>query len=217
VVLAKGGHYAAAILDMTTAPLPTATHHATAHRYVVRAKAGGRQSAKDGAGGKTIKSAGSSLRRYNEAALDADVRASLAKMAPALAAASLVFVHAPGQANSASLFTTGPGGAPAPLDRRDPRVRGVPFPVRRPTLAEAVRVAKVLATVYEAPQLPPEAVAAAAAAAAAEAKEKEKEREAARKGKKAAAAAAAAPPPRPAPPRPTRTWCWPPARATRTG
>ena len=39
-------------------------------RYVVRAKAGGRQSARDAAGGRSIKSAGSSLRRYNEAALE---------------------------------------------------------------------------------------------------------------------------------------------------
>lgn len=37
-------------------------------RYVVRAKAGKRQSAKD-ATGKAANSAGSSLRRYNEAAL----------------------------------------------------------------------------------------------------------------------------------------------------
>lgn len=39
-------------------------------RYVVRAKAGGRQSTKDGGAGKTIKSAGSSIRRHNEAALE---------------------------------------------------------------------------------------------------------------------------------------------------
>lgn len=42
---------------------------------MIRAKAGGRQSTKDGAGGKKIKSAGSSLRRHNEAALERDVRA----------------------------------------------------------------------------------------------------------------------------------------------
>lgn len=37
-------------------------------RYVVRAKAGKKQSSKD-AGGKTVHSAGASLRRYNELAL----------------------------------------------------------------------------------------------------------------------------------------------------
>jgi hypothetical protein len=42
-------------------------------RYnVVRAKAGGRQSTKD-AGGKTIKSAGSSIRRQNERMLELEV------------------------------------------------------------------------------------------------------------------------------------------------
>lgn len=38
-------------------------------RYVVRAKQGGRQSAKDGTG-RAPKSGGASLRRYNEAALE---------------------------------------------------------------------------------------------------------------------------------------------------
>lgn len=38
------------------------------YRYVVRAKAGKKQSAKDGTG-KAANSAGSSLRRHNEAAL----------------------------------------------------------------------------------------------------------------------------------------------------
>ena len=153
VILAKGGHFAAAVFDIASSHdgRPTTTHHATAHRYVVRAKAGGRQSAKDNTG-KSIKSAGSSLRRYNEAALDADVRSALASFSAPLAAASLIFVHAPGQANAASLFTAGPGGAAAPLSRRDPRVRAVPFGVRRPTLKEVERVARTLVTVYAAPE-----------------------------------------------------------------
>lgn len=41
-----------------------------------RAKAGGRQSTKDGTG-KSIKSAGSALRRANEASLAKDIRATL--------------------------------------------------------------------------------------------------------------------------------------------
>jgi hypothetical protein len=150
VVLAKGGHFAAAVFDVASPrPAPTtpfpALHHATAHRYVVRAKAGGRQSAKDGTG-KAIKSAGSSLRRYNEAALDADIQGALTAWAPALSQCSLIFAHAPGQANAASVF--GRGG----LARADARVRPVPFPVRRPTLSEAQRVVRTLLTVYEAPE-----------------------------------------------------------------
>lgn len=71
VVLASGGHFAAAVFDWSDAKRKkgapaTVVANKTFHRYVVRAKAGGRQSTKDGAGGKNIKSAGSSLRRHNE-------------------------------------------------------------------------------------------------------------------------------------------------------
>ena len=79
VVLARGGAFAASVFDVRKlegsgdAPKAAAVEHATASRYVVRAKAGGRQVSKD-AGGKNIKSAGSSMRRQNEAALEADMR-----------------------------------------------------------------------------------------------------------------------------------------------
>lgn len=45
-------------------------HHKTFHSYTVRAKQGGGQSSKDNksGGGSHPKSAGASLRRYNEAA-----------------------------------------------------------------------------------------------------------------------------------------------------
>ena len=43
--------------------------HKTFHRYVVRAKRGTAQSSKDNQGGSGPKSAGATLRRYNEAAL----------------------------------------------------------------------------------------------------------------------------------------------------
>jgi len=79
VVLARGGHFAVSAFDARVmdgdgdAPKAAVTRHATARRYVVRAKAGGRQVHKDG-GGKNIKSAGSSMRRANEAALEEDMR-----------------------------------------------------------------------------------------------------------------------------------------------
>ena len=79
VILARGGHFAASAFDARAidgegdAPKAAAMRHATARRYVVRAKAGGRQVSKDG-GGKNIKSAGSSMRRANEAALEEDMR-----------------------------------------------------------------------------------------------------------------------------------------------
>ena len=47
--------------------------HKTFHRYVVRQKQGGVQSSKDSAG-RAPKSAGASLRRYNENALSKDIK-----------------------------------------------------------------------------------------------------------------------------------------------
>ena len=43
--------------------------HKTFHRYVVRAKRGTAQGSRDSQGGNAPKSAGATLRRYNEAAL----------------------------------------------------------------------------------------------------------------------------------------------------
>lgn len=58
---ARGGAAQGGLL--AAVPPAAALAHKTFHRYVVRAKAGGRQSTKDAGGGKTIKSAGSSIRR----------------------------------------------------------------------------------------------------------------------------------------------------------
>lgn len=84
VVLARGGHFAASVFDVRgfdgsgDAPKASAVAHTTSSRYVVRAKAGGRQVTKD-AGGKNIKSAGSSIRRQGELALEQDMRKTLAE------------------------------------------------------------------------------------------------------------------------------------------
>ncbi|KAL5800803.1 hypothetical protein ACOSQ3_032435 [Xanthoceras sorbifolium] len=63
VLLARAGHFAGCVFDGNSVVV-----HKTFHRYVVRAKAGKKQSSKD-ASGRTIHSAGASLRRYNELAL----------------------------------------------------------------------------------------------------------------------------------------------------
>jgi hypothetical protein len=68
VLMCRAGHFAGALLEDGVVAA-----HKTFHRYVVRAKQGGRQSEK----GEGARSAGASLRRYNEAALDADIRALL--------------------------------------------------------------------------------------------------------------------------------------------
>ena len=61
--------------------------------------------------------------------------------------------------NAAAIF----GGDAPPLARGDPRLRSVPFPTRRPTYAEAKRVARTLLTVYAAAPPAPAPPAALAA------------------------------------------------------
>jgi hypothetical protein len=169
VILARGGHFAASAFepgkfffpkdkgkgDDEKAPLSdrflnelvppsAAVAHKTFHRYVVRAKAGGRQSGKDG-GGKTIKSAGSSIRRANEAALEKEIKDLFLndpRWASIVASAALIFVSA-SKTDTRTLF----GGADAPLRRDDSRVRRVPFATRRPTFNETRRVVGKLSVV----------------------------------------------------------------------
>ena len=158
VILARGGHFAATAFDPTcfvtkketktltdlVPPSAATSARKTFHRYVVRAKAGGRQSGADG-GGKTIKSAGSSVRRANEAALEREIRA-LFQVDPVwrstIVAASLIFVSA-SKTDERTLFS----GADAPLSRDDARVRRVPFATKRPTFNETRRVVGKLALV----------------------------------------------------------------------
>ncbi|KXZ56307.1 hypothetical protein GPECTOR_1g270 [Gonium pectorale] len=116
--------------------------HKTFHRYVVRAKAGGKQSSKD-ATGKFARSAGSRLRRYNEVALERDVQELLASWADHLASADLIFVHAPAS-NARSLFKE----EQTTLLQSNPRLRRVPFVTHRPTFSETKRVLRLLTAVF---------------------------------------------------------------------
>ncbi|CAM6128731.1 unnamed protein product [Calypogeia fissa] len=138
VLLAAGGHFAGIVVNRKSGEV--LAHH-TFHRYVVRAKAGGRQSTQDKSG-KAPKSAGASLRRYNEAALQKEIRDLLSGWVGHIQAASHIFVHAP-SANGQALF----GGESAPLSRTDPRIRRIPFTTRRPTYKEAKRVHHILTTI----------------------------------------------------------------------
>ncbi|KAK3277217.1 hypothetical protein CYMTET_14762 [Cymbomonas tetramitiformis] len=147
ILLANGGHFAGAVFDWKASQRkagmpPIVLAHRTFHRYVIRAKAGGRQSTKDGTG-KTIKSAGSMLRRHNEAALEREIRELLENWREHLAKADLLFIHAKG-VNGVPIFT----GDKAAVRKEDPRVQGIPFATRRPTHSETQRVAQTLATVF---------------------------------------------------------------------
>ncbi|KAJ5573874.1 uncharacterized protein N7459_008301 [Penicillium hispanicum] len=139
--------------------------HKTFHRYTTRRKQGGSQSASDASRG-AAHSAGSSLRRYNEAALEKDIRELLADWRQMIDSAELLFIRATGKTNRRILFDHYEGQV---LRQKDPRIRGFPFNTRRATQGELMRCFKELTRVKVS-----EIDEAALAAAAAKGKEESK-------------------------------------------
>jgi Bacteroidetes VLRF1 release factor len=145
-----GGHFAAMIIAL--APeiqkrqggieerQASVLAHKTFHRYTTRRKQGGSQSANDSAKG-AAHSAGSSLRRYNEAALENDIRTLLKEWKSMIDTAQLIFVRATGNTNRRTLFGSYEGQV---LRNNDPRLRNFPFSTRRATQAELMRCFKEL-------------------------------------------------------------------------
>ncbi|KAF6160365.1 hypothetical protein GIB67_019134 [Kingdonia uniflora] len=129
VLLASGGHFAGCVFDGSSV-----VAHKTFHRYVVRAKAGRKQSSKD-ASGKAASSAGASLRRYNELALKKEIQELLASWKPYFDASSCVFIYAPSN-NRQLLFS----GEKPLFSNSHFMIRHFPFTVRRPTCKEAKRM-----------------------------------------------------------------------------
>lgn len=171
-----GGHFAGMIVSLipkvskksgALERQATVLAHKTFHRYTTRRKQGGSQSANDSAKG-NAHSAGSSLRRYNEAALTAEVRALLAEWKTMIDTAELLFIRATGNTNRQTLFGPYEGQV---LRQNDSRVRGFPFSTRRATQSELMR-AFVELTRVKVSQIDEAALAAAAAAKEAEKEEK---------------------------------------------
>lgn len=134
--------------------------HKTFHRYTTRRKQGGSQSASDATRG-AAHSAGSSLRRYNEAALEKDIRELLADWRQMIDSAELLFVRATGKTNRRILFEKYEGNV---IKQNDPRLRGFPFNTRRATQGELMRCFKELTRV-KVSEIDEAALAAAAEAA----------------------------------------------------
>ncbi|KIW27432.1 uncharacterized protein PV07_07169 [Cladophialophora immunda] len=140
-----GGHFAAMVVslvpELRKGPGGIEERHAivrahkTFHRYTTRRKQGGSQSANDNAKG-NAHSAGSSIRRYNEMALEADVRAVLSEWKGMVDSAELLFIRATGSTNRRTLFGPYDGQV---LRSNDKRIRGFPFSTRRATQAELLR------------------------------------------------------------------------------
>ncbi|XP_015078718.1 ankyrin repeat and zinc finger domain-containing protein 1 [Solanum pennellii] len=136
VLLARGGHFAGCVFDGTTA-----VAHKTFHRYVIRAKAGKKQSSKD-ASGKMAHSAGASIRRYNELALKKEIQDLFLAWKPYFADSSCIFIHAP--SNNRQLFFD--GDQPYFVCQLNV-IRNIPLTVRRPTYKEARRIYGLLTQV----------------------------------------------------------------------
>ncbi|KIW20688.1 hypothetical protein PV08_01265 [Exophiala spinifera] len=140
-----GGHFAAMIVSLVPeirkGPGGIEERHAvvrahkTFHRYTTRRKQGGSQSANDNAKG-NAHSAGSSIRRYNEMALEADVRNVLSEWRGMIDTAELLFIRATGSTNRRTLFGPYDGQV---LRSNDQRIRGFPFSTRRATQSELLR------------------------------------------------------------------------------
>lgn len=139
-----GGHFAAMIVAL--APTTGKKHgneersatviaHKTFHRYTTRRKQGGSQSSSDAAKG-AAHSAGSSLRRYNEAALTTEVRELLQSWKSLIDTADLLFIRATGVTNRRTLFGPYEGQV---MRSNDARNRGFPFSTRRATQKELMR------------------------------------------------------------------------------
>lgn len=165
-----GGHFAGMIVSLapkygkksTGAEERQATviAHKTFHRYTTRRKQGGAQSSNDSAKG-AAHSAGASIRRYNEAALESEIRSLLTEWKDFIDKSQLIFVRATGSSNRRILFGPYDGQV---LRQNDARNRGFPFSTRRATQAELMRSFIELTRVKV--EIVDEAALAAAAAAA---------------------------------------------------
>ena len=140
-----GGHFAAMVVSLCPRIGKKASGveerqaivvaHKTFHRYTTRRKQGGSQSTNDSAKG-AAHSAGAGIRRYNEAALEAEVRALLNEWKDMINTCKLRFIRATGTANRKVLYGPYDGQVLRPYDSRN---RTFPFSTRRATQAELMR------------------------------------------------------------------------------
>ncbi len=144
VIMAGGGHFSAAIWNEKGEMIKNKSFH----RYTTRRKQGGGQAAAD-ASGKTIKSAGSTLRRYGEQALQQEVRQLLTSWYEELRAVQCIYLRVNKRDKVTLLF--GWEGSPIVEHKEKGLCRTIPFSTRRATLKEVTRVYEQLSTVVLSP------------------------------------------------------------------
>ena len=94
------------------------------------------------------RSAGASLRRYNELALVQEIHQLLASWAEHIQGAAVIFIRTPQYSKAVFFSGSASSGGQAPFSKDDPRIRSIPFATRRPTLKEVKSVHSKLAAVY---------------------------------------------------------------------
>ncbi|KAL5240290.1 hypothetical protein ACI65C_007700 [Semiaphis heraclei] len=137
IVMLGGGRFSAAIFKGEEAIV-----HKTFHSYTVRAKQGGSQSTQDRSKG-GCKSAGASLRRYNEASQLKHIQEILSLWRNHIKLCDLIFYRAIGPNNRNILF----GGSNPLIDKNDNRLCQIPFGTKKATFAEVQKVYNQLSTV----------------------------------------------------------------------
>lgn len=126
VLVLQAGMFAGAVFEGGACVL-----HKVFRRYTVRAKAGGGQSSFD-SNGRKAKSAGATLRRYGEQALREDIQALLLCWLPYLQSCVVILTAIPKTMKHyvfSDALQTG-------FSRDDPRIRAIPFMVKKPTFEE---------------------------------------------------------------------------------
>ena len=97
-----------------------------------------------------FRSAGASLRRYNESALVGEIRELISSWSSHVEEATAIFIRTPKYGKGVFIGDgTASGGNGAPFLRTDPRLRSIPFATRRPTVKEVQNVFSKLTAVYE--------------------------------------------------------------------
>lgn len=127
IFMIGGGHFAGMLVDPSTADAGSQLHykillHKTFHRYTTRRKQGGSQAAADEQKG-GIHSAGSSLRRYNEKALEIEVRQLLFDWKDEIKNCSVIFVRSASSHGRRTLFDFDE----SPLVKCQHLVKKIPF------------------------------------------------------------------------------------------
>ncbi|KAJ3397173.1 hypothetical protein HDU92_000478 [Lobulomyces angularis] len=130
LLMVGAGHFAGAIFKCNIDAKPILQK--TFHRYTTRRKQGGAQSANDNKGG-LAKSAGAQIRRYNEMALQQEIKDLLISWKAELKACDLIFTRVASTQRKLFFFDE------SILDYHSQKVRNLPFITKRPTFTELQR------------------------------------------------------------------------------